>query len=851
MDRLSKTYIPKRLYDRLRSIYTDRFTLIAAPDGFGKSTTVTEFIKRSRPDGIRIRTISNVETNDECFRAFCRIVLGHEEPMPVSHADQARMIRLFSNARCPRTLVLFDTPAAEKMILGNLYCFKLFMTHSPANTVLLCDDISEYYMRLAEHYDIPRIMRNELTLTTQETAEYYSRCGCECSDPDHIQSATGGEILRVRLCILLSKYNVAPENYLCDRLILSAAKNIFSPNALFAGFAAAAFQHIDETLSHDLLSEPELCSFFGKETLTVSSILNGINEIVSVIPLISYNKKTSEHRAHPIFAKAMYRYFLTMSQEVRAALHRCSAKEFHREGKTFRAFCQYYLAGDYYAAAAVEQGETVSFELLMRSKELLYRFVMECPLDCKPIIPRLIRVLSLLMITPYKSSTRHRFDDIIEHVSRSDDYSTSEKNDILSYTYMLRTYEDVFLIERMGNHIKMAYELYSGKTISNPPFCSWSIYSPSIFSLVHRYSMPIAAEAEQFSRHQNMYAEMLHHGEFVEELYMAEMLYMLGDHKNGLSRSMDTAKKCVSPIHLPSRIIALCTCARCALMLGDHDVFTYATAELSDIMRTQFNTDAGNMAALCLALLSCMKLGTDEEIWAVSSIPDSEVLLNRYTAPFYFFIRCFSLISHGDYRTLITKKDYYIQAAADVRNETAMLMLKLAAAAAHYMENETDAAAELLVEVADTMGDTGTKMPAIEISIHFPALFTFAESELPERYKPFYRSILSEAKTYRRSIEMIRTQELTIFSSSNKTRENAVKLLKKNKELIAGYKKKTGLTEKAVRYAILASQKLSNEEIADICGTSTDSVKSSLKRTFAKLGIRSRGQLKYHFPTDN
>ncbi len=850
MDELNRIYIPGRLYERLHTIYRERLTLIAAPDGFGKSTTITEFIRRSRTKGIKVRTISHAKTNDECFRSFCRLILGHEEQMPVTPSEHARMIRLFSQAEPPYTLIVFDTPAAEQMILGNLYCFKLFMSYSPVHTVLICGDISEYYMRLAEHYDLPRIMRTELTLTSDEIAEYYSRCGIECRDAEHIRGVTGGEILRVRLTILLSKYGISPEGYVCDRLILSAANGIFSKRALFSGLAAAAFSHIDDSLYRDLAGEKIICGYFGKESLSVSSILDGINEISSIIPLVTYNKKTSAHNVHLTFKKAMYRYFLTLPEEVRKAIHRVSAKEYHRNGRTFRAFCQHYLAGDYYAAAAEKQSETISFGLLMRSKELLYSFVTECPLDCKPIIPRLLRLLSLLMLTPYKDSVRYRFDEIIDYISRSADYSLSERNDMLSYAYMLRTYEDVFLIEKMGNHIKMAYDLYSGKTISAPPFYSWSIYSPSIFSLVHRYSMPIAAEAEQFSRHQHMYAEMLHHGEFVEELYVAEMLYVLCDHRNALSRSLETAKKCVSAIHLPSRIIALSTCARCALMLGSYDIFSSASAELSEIMRSRGGTETGDMAALCLALLGCMKQGSDEEIWAVSSIPDSEVLLNRYTAPFYFFIRCFSLLSHGDCRTLILKKNYYMQAAADVRNETVMIMLKLAAAVAHYMESETDTAADLLTDVADVLIDAGTRMPAIELCIHHPAIFEFAVRELSEKHSAFYHAILSEARAYRRCTELVRTQELTALSSSDRKREKALEHLKCSKDIIAECVARTQLSEKAIQYALLAAQRLTNEDIAEICGSSTDSVKSSLKRTYARLGIRSRGQLKYYFPTE-
>ena len=59
------------------------------------------------------------------------------------------------------------------------------------------------------------------------------------------------------------------------------------------------------------------------------------------------------------------------------------------------------------------------------------------------------------------------------------------------------------------------------------------------------------------------------------------------------------------------------------------------------------------------------------------------------------------------------------------------------------------------------------------------------------------------------------------------------------------------LTEKALRYAVLAAMGRSNADIARLCGASEDSVKSSLKRTFERLGLRSRAQLRYALGLDS
>ena len=58
------------------------------------------------------------------------------------------------------------------------------------------------------------------------------------------------------------------------------------------------------------------------------------------------------------------------------------------------------------------------------------------------------------------------------------------------------------------------------------------------------------------------------------------------------------------------------------------------------------------------------------------------------------------------------------------------------------------------------------------------------------------------------------------------------------------YRHKLGLTRDAMKYSLYASRGFSNEQIAEICNTSVNSVKSSLKRTYSKLGVTSRSKLK-------
>lgn len=845
MKGLDTIFIPKRLRERMKCIYTEKFTVMSLSAGKGKSATVREYIRRTRPDGCSVRFITDLPDDDSCFREYCRLVLGKEYPMPVTQEEYYHMLHLFRDAKpTKQTVIVFDSPTAHKMLLRNLYCTQLFLKYAPTNTVLLCTELSDILVQMMEKHDIPYIRGDEFHLTAEETKQYIRRCNINV-DPTLIHRMTGGQVIPTRLALMTLAQGKDISGWRTDELVESALFSGQPKAALLAGICAAAFQRLDKAIFSDLAEYPVLEEYFGAGSTSPEEIIYHINDINSKIGFITISGKECTLKTNYLFKTAMYQHFLQLPEKVRQALNRCSAAEYSRAGMSFRSFCQYYLAGDYYAAADSAHVEQVPFPLLLKSKQLLYKFVMECPLDCTPILPHLIRSLALLMLTTYKDRAAHRFDDIIKYIQNTQNLTEDGRRRLLSYAFTFQTYKDYYRLDRMGNHIKRAYDLYDGNPFPFPPNYSWALYSPSVFCLIHSFSINLATEAEQFSRYQRMYTEMINHGEMVYRLYAAELRYYLGDMEDGIRHSAKIIRECTDEKHIPPKIIALSVGARCALLSGNYEIFTLWTKDLAHIIRKYACTENGEAASIALSMISCMKKGTDADIWPSSSTPGEYVLLNRYTAPFYFFIRAFAILSHKQYRILLEKKEYYLQAARDVNNETVYLMLTMAAAIAHFMENETETAAELLREVLDALAPSQMIMPAVEICIHFPQLFTFARETLPSHYQTLIRRILEESVPFRQNIETLRTRELTEINRRANSNNTASELAEAEaKQLLNKYKAK-GVTLIGMKYAVLASQGRSNTEIADICRATENSVKSSLKRTFAALGIRSRGQLRH------
>ena len=848
MAKHSHFYIPPRLYSLLKCIYKDRITVVAAPEGYGKSGTVREFVRRSRPEGISCRFIKDAENANDCFGAVCRIFLGHEEPIPTTASDYNRLCRLFVEAKPDKEiLIVLDCPAATDMLLGNLYCMWLFTRYSPIHLTLITNELCYFHRMLLDSCFILTITEADLALTLAEASELFRNFGTDDTDIENIHRNTHGQLAKLRLSQILIKRGEPITSFELVDLIDNAMLKVLDNQKLFAAMCAAAIDKIDDWRLEILHSEPALVEYFGKDTISAEAIFSGIRYLRSMLPVVSLNERSRSWKSHVFFKHAANRAFQRLPQEISLKLHLCTAKGYLHEDKTFRAFCQFYLAGDLISAAEVPSNEKVSFDMLMRSKDFLLDFAEKCPLDCKPIIPRLLRILALLMLTPYRERINYRFDDVIAHISRSSAYARKERRDLLCYAHAVRTYENFYFIEKMGNNIKRAYEMYSGRTIGTPPFYTWAVYVPSVFCLIHRYELPISTEAEQFSRYHSMYTEMIHHGEFVVNLYNAEICYYTGDLENALIRARDVVEKCASGIYLPTRIAALNLIGKSSLLLGHYDAFMNAVHEIADIAKRFSTTELSEMASLCLARLCCMRKGTDEDIWEVTSKSDQEVLLNRHTAPFYFYIRCYAMLSHKGYRMLLSKIEYYIQTAEDVRNETMALIYRMTEASALLSLGEEERVPEIMTEVIRTFDGSGVVMPAAEICVLYPKLFEFSLKTLPKEHQRFLKRVLVLGKQFRHGMESVRTRELTELGTTDIHTPHAADTIDRLLSEMEEQRRELSLTRSAMRYALCAAHGYSNESIAEICGVSVDSVKSSLKRTFAKLGIRSRGQLKYIF----
>ena len=256
---------------------------------------------------------------------------------------------------------------------------------------------------------------------------------------------------------------------------------------------------------------------------------------------------------------------------------------------------------------------------------------------------------ALLMHSPLRPMLLGKFDEIISWVEDSEDHSAAEKRRLISYAYALKSNEDLYSLDKMGANIKRAYDLFKIRREYEAPKFPWTMYAPSVFCLIHRRGHSMQTENAQFTRYQHMYTEMLNHGKYAQMIFTGEMKYYQGDLTGGLELLSAAASFCSVREQGATRLAALYSAAKCCLYLGDYEGFYEILTDIHDTEHAHANAEEGECAKLCLGLLRGLRGGGFDDMWYAICSEDTDMLCNRYTAPYFALVKAMYFLRSGKY----------------------------------------------------------------------------------------------------------------------------------------------------------------------------------------------------------
>lgn len=839
---ISRTYIPKRIGTLLHGIYSSRVSVISAPDGSGKSTLLREFIARTRPEGISLRYITSAANTGDCFSQICALITGEEHSEPLSDAEFASLSALFSAAAPKRPLLIVaDCGCAGRTLMGNSRTARLLSECSCARFVFVCPSLKQMYRELVNEMRFLLIERDSLSMNISEVAEYAARCGVN-ADPREVYDACRGSFLGTRLCFMLAQRGERFSNSTSEGRLIRAVLYPQSPGMLAALIAAAAFPGLPEEFLCDLRSFSAITEHFGAEIFGRAGVIREIERLRETIPLAEANRRSSVCRLHPLLRHAVYEIFFELPQGVQHDLRICFARQYNRTGQSFLAFMEYFLAGEHKLSAEVYARDRISYFMLMRSAKLLLRYVTECPLECRAAIPRIMRMNALLLHTDLKPLLIGRFDEMIGSINSARDIPPADRQRLISYAYALKTNEDFYTLDKMGANVMRAYELFKIRREYEAPKFPWTMYAPSVFCLVHRRGYSLQTENAQFTRYQRMYNEMLNHGKYTQMIFTGEMRYYQGDLTGARELLSAAASFCSVREQGATRLAALYAAAKCCLYLGDYEGFREKLFDIHDTERAHVNAEEGECAKLCLGLLRALRGGSADDMWYGLCAEGSDLLFNRYTAPYFAMIRAAYYLRSGRYDALSERTEQFIHAADAAGNEAMGITLRLCAAQASLSLGSCERAEKMMRSALEAALENGIPSVLGEFCAPFPDIFEQMKPLMPERFDRLMSDAVKLGAEFRRGCETVRTYEITYMA--NMRHDNFAehylvpleRLISSTQEL----RNKLGLSESAYKFAIMAASGISNREICRLFDVTEDSVKSSLKRTCAALGVKNR-----------
>ncbi len=840
-------YIPKRVYGRLKSIYAGGVTIVSGEDGCGKSTTLAEFIRRSRGKGRSCRFIRGSKSAEECFGKLCRLVTGTAQPIPATDGEERALRTLFERAELSNAVIIADDPYAWEMVLGGYRAGRLISECLKAPLVVTTAQIGEYQTMMARLFCYGVIEGGELLLSAEETEEYARQSGIDGETARAVFFLTGGMLAYVTAAFELVLHGRGLARTRGE--ILAQLVGLADARTLGAMFAAAAFERISEPFLRELCACGALTARFGEGFAAVERV-EALHGAPFGLGLIRVDKKARRVFVHPCLKKALRESFGVLTDEERRQFHSAIARNYLRLDDPYMAFSHFFLSGDFDAAADCPRKPVgLSFNMLLRTSGTLARFMDACPLSCRAILPRYMRILALLTLTDRRGQAREGFTALIAAIKADVGYSPAERRRMLFAAELMRTYEDLFILEKMGTHIKRAYELFNGRRELYPPFHSWNLYAPSVFSLIHRYSLPLSTESEQFSRYHRMYSEMIDHGGHILELYMAECVYFTGNYARAGELCRRELESCSDPRDVSVKIALLSLEGRTALYGGDYARYAQACGRLSALTHLPQTEEAITMARLCLAALSCAQGEGRTDGFFLRCMSDRDITLNRFQAPFSYMIIALMDYAIGRYAPLLSCREKYLAAADAVRNETIYIKLLLLFAAAEISSGDEPAALRDTEAAFERLAGTGIYAPAAEIMALCPQLAGLAADGLPARFSVFANACAHLSFEYRRGIEAVKTYSLSGGGAASLKRTITAQMVDSRAAAFDEVRRSLGLSRREFAYAMLAASRFSNADICGVYAVGMDAVKSSLKRAFAKLGIRSRGQLRSLVPT--
>lgn len=817
----NKLFFSDRLMNKLKSIYDSNLTLVEAPTGFGKTTSVRNILNDSDEAVVWI-TVEN-EDKDVFYTELCNHIQNIDRKTavrlknigwPEDYETANKIVNALSEMEITDNyIIVFDNfqYISSPYIKSAIFRF-LDIAGDNIRVVILTQNIKyEPAIELIAGNNVNYIGKNDLEFTCEDIRMYFRECGIRLEDDeaDYLFKYTEGWISAIYLQLLhYVSNNKFEADTGIDKLVCMAIWDKLSVEE--QDFLIAISIYDSFSLKQAF--------FIGSEDLSQEEIKN----LLSSNSFIRYDAKDRKYFTHAILRYYLQSEFDKLDKIVKKRVYERAAKWYEENENYYQALLYYYKIRRYddiyYMHLSLED---LIPHLTRQNKEMFIKIIASVSFHAKEQnIRRSIIFSFVLFIYNEKDFFKNECEMIRDMIENSKYLRNREKDVLLGENLFINSFLYYNDLNKMCEVYKKSYEyMQSPSTVYCPEF-TIIFQNPSVLSCFHSGAGRVEEELSKFEETMILYYKITSgNSKGLEAVMRAEILYNKGNFKDAEILCQKALYMAETRNQVNVYICAMFLMAKMAVFEGGYDNMKYILQSIRKKISASMESDRLFMADLCDGWIYMMldksngmpvwlkNEKTIEEKSSVFTLAVSNVIYAKF------------LIINNRYEKFLGISGQMLGSTRIYHHLMYEIYLYLYIAVANYRTGNKVKAAKFIDEAVALACKDGFVLPFVENYPYIRDIF------IPDSDKNEYIGFMNHVHILYKKHE------------------------KEFKEILNSYKEDVdyGLTNRELQIARLAAKRLTNKEIADQLYIAVGTVKSNLKTIFAKLNIKSRSELKNYF----
>lgn len=809
-----RLYFPERINEAMNGIFDHPLTIVEAPMGYGKTTSVREHLNKA---GVNVLWQRVYDSSTSSFwNGFSRLFRELDDKrsqslLQLGFPDDSILaqeaLNLIEDIKLPVITVLviddyhlIDNPEVNSLIelLVEREIDNLHIVITTRFTGL--QNLEELALKGYLHHITEEIFE----LNPEEIVIYYKLCGISLNDIDanKLYSLSEGWITALYLLML---------NFLEDGSFVTI-DNIYNL------MEKAIYTPYSEETKDFLLTMCIFDSFTLEQAFHMWQKKNAVKlltEISNKNAFVKYDARRQTYHIHSIFLNFLKE--VLESRNIKLDLNRRAAHWFLKTGDYRLAMHYFYLCNDFDKLYLAFEKEKATGKNIENNKELLIKYLVECPEEIKAKHHLAVLIMAFRLYFYNEIDLfRKTCGEFMRNIQTDESMNDDQRNHLLGEFEMLMSFTGYNDILKMADHHKKASRLLNEPSSFIRSNSIWTFGSPSIIYMFYRETGKLEEHIQDVTEDMPRYSHLTNgNATGAEYIMKAEWHFNSGDFENAEIFLHQALYKARSNQQMANIICALFLESRIALIKGNFTMLENMQGEITDtgeylLIQTK---------EICEGYLYSLLQQSDKiPKW----LRTGDFSSNRLLFPIYSMLNIVYgrvLLITGEHLKLIGSTESFLGVASVFPNLLGQVYIYIYLAAANNRIFRQKEALVALKQSLDIALPDKVYMPFVENCDYILPL-------LEE---------LNRQGIYRREIAKI----LELYKPYKKAVGRIIK------EYFA--ERKPALAERELEIAQLAAEGFSNKEIGGRLFISQNTVKTQLKRIFEKLDINSRILLKQYF----